>query len=399
VVITSVARRPQALSRAAASIFVITADDLRRSGALTLPQALRLAPTLQVAQLNAREYAISTRGFTSLASNKLLVLIDGRTVYSPLFSGVFWDAQDVVLDDVDRIEVISGPGGATWGTNAVNGVINIITKRAAETQGTLANAAVGDREHAVEARHGLAVGPGHLRFYAKTYGHEETQQLDGKPPSDRWTRSQAGFRADWTNREDSFTVQGDAYRGGGEERPKYGAVSIHGANLLARWARKVDERIDFDVQAYYDRADRTDRFILQERAQLADVEGKLRFASGHHQVLLGAGYRHGKDESDPGVLFAFVPPSRNESWASLFAQDEIAVTPELQLTLGTRFERNPYTGWESLPNARLAWNLSSRELLWAGVSRAVRSPARFDRDLVLPTQPPYIIAGGPTFVS
>jgi iron complex outermembrane receptor protein len=400
VVITSVSRRPQTLASAPASVFVITADDLRRSGALTLPDALRLAPTLQIAQLNAREWAISTRGFTSLASNKLLVLIDGRTVYSPLFSGVFWDAQDLVLDDVERIEVVSGPAGSTWGTNAVNGIINVITKSSSETQGLLAKAAGGDREHEFSARYGGTITPGaHFRAYAKSYGNDGTRQVDSTPATDAWHRSQGGFRADWSTAKGLVTVQGDAYQGAGEDRPTFGQVTFDGANVLARWSRTVDEHWDLDVQAYYDRTARTDRFILQEKAHLLDTEAKLRWSGGAHRVLVGGGYRSGSDASDPGVLFAFVPPSKDLSWANVFAQDEIQVTEAVQVTAGYRVERNPYTGWESLPNVRVGWSLSPETLLWASASRAVRSPARFDRDLVLPPEPPYVIAGGPSFVS
>jgi iron complex outermembrane receptor protein len=401
VVITSVARRPQALAGAAASIFVISAEDLRRSGALTLPEALRLAPTLQVAALNNREYAISTRGFTSLIANKLLVMIDGRTVYSPLFSGVFWDAQDLILDDIAQIEVVSGTGGATWGTNAVNGVINIITKKAGETQGTLAKVVVGDGEHTLAARYGLALGPqSHLRVYAKDFRRDESALDSGAGGAvDAWSRAQAGFRADWNWASGTYTLQGDAYHGRGQARPMFGAVSLSGANLLARWTKRVDESADFDLQAYYDRADRTDNFLLQERAQLLDLEVKGRLVRGAHRWLVGGNYRRGTDRSDPGVYFAFVPPARNQTWYSLFAQDEIRLGEALQLTLGGRVEHNPYTGWESLPSARLGWSVSPQHLLWTSLSRAVRSPARLDREIVFPPLPPYLIAGGPDFRS
>jgi iron complex outermembrane receptor protein len=400
VVITSVARRPQQLATAPASVFVISSDDLRRAGVATLPEALRLAPTLHVAAIDSREYAISARGFTSIIANKLLVLIDGRTVYSPLFSGVFWDSQDVVLADVDRIEVISGPGGVAWGTNAVNGVINIITKAAADTQGALAGVLAGDRERGMVARYGFAAAPEtHVRLYAKGFERDGTRPVDGSPASDRWARGQFGFRADGSAGRDTWTFQGDAYRGRSDTRPVYGAVEVNGGNLLARWSRRIDERIDFDLQGYVDRADRTDRFLLQDRATLIDLEAKLRWLAGDHRWLVGAGARRGDDRSDPGQFFAFVPPARTQQWASLYAQDEIRLSSRTQLTLGARFERNPYTGWESLPNARLAFNLTPHDLLWTSVSRAVRSPARLDREIVFPPVPPYALAGGPAFVS
>ena len=401
VVITSVARRPQALAGAAASIFVISADDLRRSGVTTLPEALRLAPALQVAALNAREYAISARGFTSNIANKLLVMVDGRTVYSPLFSGTFWDAQDLIIDDIAQIEVVSGPGGATWGTNAVNGVINIITKRPDETQGTLAKATAGNNERVLAARYGLALGErSHVRFYAKSFNRDETQLVTGGSAADGWERTQAGFRADWRNLQgDAYTLQGDAYHGKSDERALFGAVSLSGANLLARWSRRLGEDANVDVQAYYDRTARTDNFLLQERAELFDVEAKLRFVAGPHRGLVGGNFRRGTDHSDPGVYFAFLPPDQSQRWYSLFAQDEIRLASSLQLTLGVRFEHNPYTGWETLPSARLGWSLSPQDLVWTSLSSAVRSPARLDREIVFPTQPPYLIAGGPAFES
>ena len=400
VVITSVARRPQALAGAAASIYLITGDDLRRSGALTLPEALRLAPTLQVAALNGHEYAITTRGFTSNIANKLLVMVDGRTVYSPLFSGVFWEAQDLLIDDIERIEVISGPGGATWGTNAVNGVINIVTRAAGDTQGVLAKATAGDRERSVAARYGFALGTSsHVRVYAKSYGRDDTRLDSGASAFDGWQRSQAGFRADWALPADTYTLQGDVYHGGSDERPQFGALKLSGGNLLGRWSRRLGEGADFDLQAYYDRAERTDNLLLQERAQLIDVEAKGRFISGSHRFLIGAGYRRAKDRSDPGVFFAFVPRDKNETWTSVFAQDEVEIAKDLQLTLGARLERNPYTGWEALPSARLGWSVTPEHLVWTSLSRAVRSPARLDREIVFPTQPPYLIAGGPNFES
>jgi iron complex outermembrane receptor protein len=400
VVITSVARRPQALARAAASVFVITGDDLRRSGALTLPEALRLAPNLQVAALNAHEYAISARGFTSNIANKLLVMIDGRTVYSPLISGVFWEAQDLILEDIARIEVISGPGGATWGTNAVNGVINIITRTAAETQGALADAAAGNRDRLLAARYGFALGTqAHARIYAKAFDRDESRLVIGGGAADGWMRSQAGFRADWGTGADRYTLQGDVYHGESDERPTFGALKLSGANLLGRWSRRLSSDADFDLQAYYDRADRTDNFLLQERAEVLDLEAKGRLALGAHRWLVGGNYRRGKDRSDPGMFFAFVPPSRSQSWYSVFLQDELRLARDLELTLGARVEHNPYTGWETLPSVKLGWSASPRDFVWASVARAVRSPARLDREIVFPAQPPYVLAGGPTFRS
>jgi iron complex outermembrane receptor protein len=400
VLITTVSRRPQAIAGAPAAVFVITGDDLRRSGASTLAEGLRLAPMLQVAQLNARDHAISTRGFGSVIANKLLVMIDGRTVYSPLFSGVFWDAQDLILEDIEQIEVVSGAGGATWGTNAVNGVINILTRKAGDTQGVLAKVGAGSEDRTLVARYGFAPGErSHMRIYAKALERSDTQLVGGGSAEDGWRRSQAGFRGDWASGADVYTLQGDAYHGKSETRPIFGAVTLSGANLLARWSRRVDDSTDFDLQTYYDRTERVDNFLLQERAQLFDLEAKGRHVAGVHRWLVGGNYRHGRDAFDPGVYFAFVPPRVSQSWYSLFAQDELRVASNLQLTLGLRFEHNPYTAWESLPSARLGWSATPQDLFWTSVSRAVRSPARLDREIVFPTAPPYVIAGGPQFRS
>ena len=400
VTVTSVSRRPQRLSEAAAAIYVIQGEDIRRSGAHTLPEALRLAPNLQVAALDARQYAITARGFSSNIANKLLVLIDGRTVYSPLFSGVFWDAQDLLLEDVDRIEVISGPGGVTWGTNAVNGIINIITRPAAGTLGTLAKAAAGSGEQLLAARYGGALGENtRWRLYAKSLRRERSELATPGTSFDAWHRSMVGLRGDWASGSDAAVIEAEAFRGASEDRPLYGAVSLNGAHLLARWSRRLGDGDDLEVQAYLDHTDRTDRFLLQDRADIADLEFKRRLAIGSQQWVVGGGMRHARDNSDPGVLFAFIPAAQTQSWYTFCAQDQLRLAPTLELTLGARLERSPYSGWEALPSARIGWNFSERDLLWASLSRAVRSPARLDREIFFPATPPFFIAGGPSFDS
>jgi iron complex outermembrane recepter protein len=401
VVVTSVSRRPESLADAAASVHVLTGDDLRRAGVTTLPEALRLVPTLQVAALNASQYSITARGFGSSIANKLLVMIDGRTIYSPLFSGVFWEAQDVLVDDVDQIEVVSGPGGAAWGTNAVNGVINIITRRAADTQGSVGKLSVGDTERSAAVRYGFALGEtSHARVFAKRVRRDEYKLADGGGDAgDGWERTHVGFRSDSTFGSDTYTLQGDAYRSHSEDRPEFGAIRLSGFNLLGRWTRQLGERADVEVQAYLDRSNRVDRFVLQERANLVDIEAKGRLQAGAHRWVFGAGYRRGRDRSEPGVYFAFVPAGRTEQWLSVFAQDQIRLAPSVELNLGARMERNPYTGWEALPSAKLAWSVTPRDLIWGGISRAVRSPARLDREIVFPAEAPYLLAGGPNFQS
>jgi iron complex outermembrane receptor protein len=403
--VTSVSRRPEPISDAAASIFVITSSDIRRSGARTLPEALRLAPNLQVARVNANGYAISARGFNNSIGNKLLVLIDGRTVYTPLFSGVFWDAQDVLLEDVDRIEVISGPGATLWGANAVNGVINVITRAAEETQGTLLSAGGGDEEVAGAARFGGRLGDsGHFRVYGKALDRRGTSREVGTPVPDRWQQGQVGFRADWTPDDRRFTLQGDAYAGEGEERPLGGAIEVSGFNLVARWIEPLTSGSSLQVKAYFDRSRREDRIGFQGDVGTVDLELQHAIPLERQSLLWGAGYRRAEDELPDTILgplvIAFVPPSRELSWVNLFVQDEVRLSPSVAVTAGWKLERNDYTGWEHLPSLRLAWKPDDSRLLWGAVSRAVRAPARLDRDFTLTLLPGFpVILGGPDFVS
>jgi iron complex outermembrane receptor protein len=405
--VTSVSKRPERLSDAAASIYVITGDDIRRSGASTLPEALRLAPNLQVAQVSAAGYAITARGFNNTAANKLLVLIDGRSVYTPLFSGVFWDAQDVLLEDVERIEVISGPGGTLWGVNAVNGVINIITRSAASTQGGLAAASGGNRGNDAALRYGGALTNGGYRAYAKYTTRNHTETASGLAKTDAWHKTFGGVRADWGRARDQLTLLANAYKSS-EGQPLPGAISItgvnlpldtipiSGVNLLANWKRVLGNDSSLTVQAYYDRTQRTVPPTFAERLDLADLQFQhsLRWG-GRHAVAWGAEYRRSKDRLVNSTYFAFLPAKVEQQWANVFAQDEIALPKSLRLTLGARLEHNDYTGTELLPNARLAWKLAPTQLLWTAASRTVRAPSRLDRDAFVPGQPPFLLTGGP----
>jgi iron complex outermembrane receptor protein len=405
ITITSVSRRDERLIDAAASIYVITAGDIRRSGATSLPEALRLAPNLQVARLDAGQYAITARGFNNAIGNKLLVLIDGRTIYAPFFSGVLWDQQDVFLDDVDRIEVISGPGSTLWGTNAVNGVINVVTRSAGETQGTLAVASGGNREAELAVHHGIALGADrNVRIYAKRSQSQNTKKASGTSVADGWDRALAGFRADWSGAGDDFMLQGSAARGKSEDRGVFGAVALTPvetaeSNLLAQWSRHRSDGSSLRLQGYYNRSERDDAVLYRPKEEIFDLEFQHGLQFGRHGVMWGAGYRRAHDDIRPGFFFGFVPASRTMHWASLFAQDEVRLGDAVVLTVGTRLEHNGFTGTEVLPSARLAWKPADTQLLWAAASRAVRAPARLDRDIVLPPNPPYIIAGGPDFVS
>ena len=409
--ITSASKRAERLSDAPTSVFVITGDDIRRSGATSLPEALRLAPNLQVGRVSTNGWAISSRGFNSSSANKLLVLIDGRSVYSPLFSGVFWDVQDVMLEDVERIEVISGPGGTLWGVNAVNGIVNVITRSASQTQGGLLAAGAGNREAQLALRHGGVLGAdGHFRVHAKQIERSHTETIDGRAVDDASHATHVGFRADWDRPADKVTFQGNAYTGK-RNQPlpgslstgvnfALGTISMSGANLIARWERRLAADASLSAQATYDRVERTVPPTFSEKLDIVDVQVQhASRPSPAHALVWGAEYRYAMDDVVNSTYVAFLPGRVNQAWASLFAQDEITLGPALRLTLGARVERNDYTGAEFLPNLRLAWNPAPSHLLWGAASRTVRAPSRLDRDVFVPGQPPFLLAGGPDFRS
>ncbi len=408
--ITSVSKKDERLGDAAASVFVITQDDIRRSGAINLPDALRLAPNLQVAQVSANSYAISARGFNNSAGNKLLVLIDGRSVYSPLFSGVFWDVQNVMLEDVERIEVISGPGGTLWGTNAVNGVINVITRSTKDTQGTLAVVGAGRRGSDTALRYGGTVGDdGNYRVYGKYADRTHTATASGAAVDDPSFMTQTGFRIDWGHAGEQLTVQGNAYEGSeGQPAPgaivtnakfTLGVIPLSGINLLTRWERAFDTGGSVSVQAYYDGTKRTVNPTFGESLDVFDVQVQHALSPmGIHAPVWGFGYRYGMDRVDNSRYISFLPAKVDQTWANLFAQDEMTLRDDLRLTIGARIERNDYTGHEFLPSARLAWKMAPDHLLWGAASRTVRAPSRLDRDVFIPIAPgstTWLLVGGP----
>ncbi len=398
--VTSVSGRPESLQTAAASIHVITAQDIRRSAATRLPEVLRLAPNLQVAQASNTTWAISARGFNNPISNKLLVLIDGRPVYSSLFSGVFWDTTQLVLEDIERIEVISGPGGTLWGANAVNGVINVITRTADKTVGTLASArrsVAGGRE---VARWGTRLGEeSAMRLYALADDRAATVDQAGVLRTDATKHHQAGWRADGRHRGGEWTFQGDIYAGGGSPGTR-AAPEVHGGNIVARWSDRLADESPYTVQAWYDIADRDDRALLSNRAQTLGVQFTHEPRIGWGHLLWGAGHRAGRDRTDPNAVLQFVPTERRLEWTHLFAQHQALLAERWQTTVGVKLERNSYTGLEVLPSARLAFMHSPQSTSWAAVSRAVRAPSRVDRELFffLPGNIAFI-AGGPNFQS
>jgi len=401
--VTSVAKRPQRLADVAGSVYVISAEDIRRSGATSLPEVLRLAPNLQVARADANQYAITARAFNSVLANKMLVLVDGRTVYSPLFSGVFWEVQGVVLEDIDRIEVLSGSGGTLYGSNAVNGVINIISRSALDTQGTLLSAGAGNEDRVFTARHGATTQAGTAwRAYARRSARENTHLPSGADIRDGSTKTMAGFRADRSEGGRLLTVQGDLYESRIEQAPADGSRHLSGMNLLGRWSRQSAGGGRTQLQAYYDRTERNQPGSVRDTLDTIDLDfQQLSQPRAGHELLWGGGYRWQHDRTtniSPAVL-AFLPPDRRLNLSNVFAQDEIALGDALKLTLGAKLEHNDYTGAEWLPNARLAWNVAPNHLLWGAVSRAVRTPSRIDREFFSPGVAPFVIAGGPNFDS
>jgi iron complex outermembrane receptor protein len=386
--VTSVSRRTERLSKAAAAITVITGEDLRRSGVTNLPDALRLSVSLHVAQSNGNTWGITSRGFNSTfaTADKMLVLIDGRSVYTPLFSGVFWDVQDVPLEDVDRIEVIRGPGATLWGANAVNGVINIITRSAKETQGGLVTAGAGNVTDLGSVRWGGKLGDGTFyRTYGKYYHRDGLELEQGGSANDPLHRTQGGFRVD---RDDSgagaFTLQGDLYRGGYSELVRPDDTNLDGGNLLGRWKRQLAPGSSMELQVYYDRSHRRTPNYFEELRDTVDADFQHHFSLGSRQdVVWGLGSRVTHDEVTNSQVVEFLPDHRTLTLFSVFAQDEIALVPDrLRLTLGTKLEDNSYTGLEVQPSLRAAWTPDDRHTVWAAISRAVRTPTRLDEDVV-----------------
>ena len=408
--VTSVSKTPERFMEAAAAVQVITSEDIRRSGATTLPDLLRLVPGVQVARVNSNTWAVGVRGFTSTLSRSLLVLIDGRSVYSPLFAGVYWDVQDILLNDIDRIEVIRGPGATLWGANAVNGVINIITKSAQATQGAYTSIRGGneDRVLATGRFGGKTSGGMAFRAYGRFADHDPEfhQNADDY---DGWHLGHAGFRADADPGErDHVTIQGDHYDGRAGQRTVISTYSapysqtveedaeLSGGNLLGQWRRRLGEDSDTTLQVYYDRTHRSQTNFTEDRDTF-DVEFRhhLRLAS-RHELLWGAGYRLTSGDTGGVPTIQFLPASRTDDVLSAFVQDEIRLVPSRwTLTLGSKFEHNDYSGFNAQPNVRVLFSPSSRQVLWSAASRALRVPSRVESDLVAtglidPTTPTFV---------
>jgi iron complex outermembrane receptor protein len=378
--VRSASKREEPLSGAATALYVITENDILTSAATSLPEVLRLAPNLQVQQIDASQYAITARGFNGPeTANKLLVLIDGRSIYTPLQSQVFWNLHSPLLEDISQIEVISGPGGTLYGPNAVNGVVNITSRDAQDTIGTMLRGTAGGYERTAAIRHGVALGgSGAARVYAHWHDREDMPDGVGFDGDDSFRGWQAGFRTDFGSEADHVTVQGDIFDA---EAERVEGDGNKGHNLLARWSRTLDPSTSFQIQAYYDDFER--EFILvRDSLQTFDVEAQVNANVGAHSLVAGGGVRTTRDEFINNLnQFALDPASRRLWVYNAFVQDRIRLTPQLSLIGGVKLERSSFTGFQVLPNLRIAWQPDDRNLVWAAVSRAVRTPSRIDRQL------------------
>ena len=392
---------PETIPQTPAAVSVVSAEDIKRSGAQNFPQALRLVPGMNVGQLDSLQWAVSSRGFNDVFANKLLVMQDGRSIYTPLFSGVFWDVQGTLMEDIDHIEVVRGPGATIWGANAMNGVINIITKNAADTQGLFVNGGGGAEERGFAgARYGGAINSNAFyRVYATYENHASTVLSDGSDANNSWQMARTGFRTDWdpTGRN-SFTFQGDGYAGWenqvfDEFDPNVLALTstndevmkVSGANALGRWTHTFSDTSNFKLQAYYDYTTRFADNIFDEQRHTFDLDFKHEFALGtRDNVVWGLGYRITTDDEGDNDTISFYTDSQAINLYSAFVQDELIVIPDrVSLTVGSKFEQNDYTGFDFQPSARLLWTPTEHQTVWASVSRAVRTPSRAEESVIL----------------
>ena len=381
--ITTASRRTEPLSQTPYAVSVIRGEDIRRAGSMNLAEALRLADGIVVARADNSTWAISTRGFNITTANKLLVLLDGRTVYSPLFAGTFWSVQDVPLDDIDRIEVIRGPGGAIWGANAVNGVVNVITKKAADTKGARVLVAAGTEDRVITTlQYGGALSQFDYRVYGKLRARDGQVFSDGTDADDPVKYGQAGFRMESRGGgRNAWLLQGDAYGGreGLFQRPD---THVSGANLMSRWERRFSPSSAFRAQVYFDHVYRRVYGQVRDVRDTLDVDLQQHLVAGRHDIVVGGNVRGSKGTDTGNAAFHFDPEARFTTIAGVFAQDDISIVPErVAIVVGSKFERNTFTGVEAQPNVRLRWTPSAHRTAWGAVSRSVRLPTRFDTDL------------------
>jgi iron complex outermembrane receptor protein len=397
--VTSVSKRSEPVSEAAAAVYVITREEILNSGARSLPDILRLAPNLQVAQITSSSFAITARGFNGPAASKLLVLIDGRSVYTPYHSGVSWDIQDVLPEDIERIEVISGPGATLWGANAVNGVINIITRKAGETQDGSLRAGGGNLEQRGSVQYGgQADSAVAYRAYVDSFHYGDDVTATGMNAKDAWHKSQGGFRLDWTPAGDLVTLQGDIYTGS-EDQVQTADEAVSGHNLLTRWNHAFSEGSSLQVQAYYDYTKYSIPDVGFDELNSYDLDVQHAFTLGSRQSIVWGGGVRSEEDNFPTVLSSaqlllFSPQQRTLDYSNAFLQDSISLSRTLKATVGMKYEHDAYTRGEPLPDARLSWKVSDGNLLWGAISRAVRAPSRLDRDLSEVLGPVTYIRGG-----
>jgi iron complex outermembrane recepter protein len=378
--VTSVSKKEQKLSKTGAAVFVITQDDIRRSGSTNIPDLLRMVPGADVAQIDANKWAISLRGFNDRYADKVLVLIDGRSVYTPSFSGVYWDQQNVPLENIERIEVIRGPGGTVWGANAMNGVINIITKTVKASQGGLVSATTGTQEVGRGLmQYGGRIGQrGAYRVFGEAFKIGTSEAPGGGEAADGWHMVHGGFRTDWDfSPRDIVMVQGDIYKTGESQTITSlfanalpspftfnEQFNTNGADVLGRWNRTLASGASLSLQMYYDRTDRREQGGGDTLNTVDfDFQHHLTFGS-RHDVVWGAGYRVVKDSITPGYATTFLPLDQTTSLFSTFLQDEIRLTKSVWLTVGSKFEHNAYTRFEYEPSARLVWSPNDRQAFW-----------------------------------
>jgi iron complex outermembrane receptor protein len=395
--VTSVSNKQQTLSRTAAAVFVITQDDIRRSGATNIPDVLRIAPGLDVAQINASNWAVSARGLNGQFSNELLVLIDGRNVYTPTFGGVFWDTVDLPLENIERIEVIRGPGASIWGENAVNGVVNIIRKKAGDSKGGLVSVGGGNADvDFATVEYGNSIKERlDYRGYVKYFDEHDMRAIGGGDGGDGWHVARAGFRTDSKlSEKDALVVEGDMFTGR-EGDPTVTLTSllapgptavqdfinVGGGFLQTNWTHTTSSRSDFTLMGAYDTYERGD--LLNDHRQTESLDFREHYVLSERQELVwGASYRHTSATSDGGIRVSLIPPNQSEDIFSVFVQDEIAaIQDHLYLTVGSRFENNTLSGFAAMPTARALYQLDPKQSMWAAVSRAVRSPAEIDESL------------------
>jgi iron complex outermembrane receptor protein len=382
------------LEQAPAAVSVVTSEDIQRLGITTFPDALRLVPGMDVARIDSHSWAVSARGFNAQFANKLLILMDGRTIYGPAYGGVNWGMQDTVMEDVDRIEVIRGPGASLWGANAVNGVVNIMTKSARDTQGVLASVGAGTEDQpSLSARYGGTLASNvYYRVYGKAFWRDGLVTSTGEDAHDDWQSAQGGARMDWEPSDiDKFTLQGSYYNDLVNENqnvvvltpPFVTTANVEnndvGGNVLARWTHQFSESSALNLQAYYDRFTQ-EQVGTSETRDTADFDFQHSFNIGsRNAVIWGAGYRYTADSFPGNFFLTWIPPERQDDLYSAFVQDDITIIHNrVHLTLGSKFEHNDYTGFEYEPTARLLWTPSERQTFWAAGSRAVRTPSRYE---------------------